>query len=208
MNPFKILGLKNNATIKETKKRFRKLSLETHPDKGGDEDTYKNILEAYHLILDGYKVKEYKPKPKPNNTVTSLDVFITLEEGFSGCSRNINLSDGTLSIDIPAGMLPQQSCIYEGNGPKNEEGVRGILNVTIKFIMPEGFTFEKYLTETVLVYSIKLKSVPKTVPITVCGKTKRIKMPSNVYDGMFLKVKDFGYCNGGVKHPLFVRICL
>ena len=171
MNPFKTLGLENNASIEKTKKRFRKLSMKMHPDKGGDE-------------------------------------FITLEEGMCGCERNITLRSGTVKVEIPKGMLPMQSVNYERMGEKNQDGVRGTLCVTVKFIMPEGFTFERYLTETVLVYSVKLKTIPKTISITLCGKTKKIKMPSKLYDGMFLKVKDFGYCNGGVRHPLYVRICL
>lgn len=210
MNPFKTLGLENNASIEETKKRFRKLSMTMHPDKGGDEVEYAKLLDAYKLILDGYKVvvPVYIPKPKPNNTITPVDVFITLEEGMCGCERNISLRSETVKVDIPKGMLPMQSVNYEGMGEKNQDGVRGILCVTVKFIMPEGFTFERYLTETVLVYSIKLKTIPKTISITLCGKTKKIKMPSKLYDGMFLKVKDFGYCNGGVRHPLYVRICI
>ena len=209
-NPYKILNLPNNCDIHEVKKQFRKLSLEMHPDKGGDEKEYTTILEAYKLIMGGYRVEipVYKPKPKPNDRTTFVDVFITLDDGMNGCSRNINLKDGSVSVWIPAGMLPMQNCIYENKGEKNEDGVRGNLSITVKFTMPEGFTFERYLTETVLVYSIKLKTIPKTIPITLCGKTKRIKMPSKIYDGMFLKVKDFGYCNGGVKHPLYVRVCI
>lgn len=210
MNPFRTLGLKDNASIEETKKRFRKLSMKMHPDKGGDEAEYAKLLDAYKLILDGYKIviPVYVPKPKPNNTVTPVDVFITLEEGMCGCERNISLRSETVKVDIPKGMLPMQSVNYEGMGEKNQDGVRGMLCVTVKFIMPEGFTFERYLTETVLVYSVKLKTIPKTISITLCGKTKKIKMPSKLYDGMFLKVKDFGYCNGGMKHPLYVRICI
>ena len=210
MNPYKILDLPNNCDITEVKKQFRKLSLEMHPDKGGDENKYASILEAYKLIVGGYRVETpvYRPKPMQNNKTTSVDVFITLEEGMTGCSRNINLKDGVVRVDIPAGMLPMQNCFYEKRGEKNEDGLRGNLSVTIKFIMPEGFTFERYLTETVLVYSVKLKTILSTISITLCGKTKKIKMPSKLYDGMFLKVKDFGYCNGGVKHPLFVRLCL
>ena len=210
MNPYKLLGLKDNASIEETKKRFRKLSLKLHPDKGGDEEVYAKLLEAYHLILDGYKVEVpvYKPKPKPNNQVTYIDVFLTLEEGFNGCKRNVYHKDGNLVIDIPQGVLPDQTLIYDGYGETNSDGVRGKLSVDIKFIMPEGFTFERYLSETVLVYSVKFKNRAVDFTVTVNNKSKKIKMPSKVYDGMFLKVKNFGYVNGGTKHPLYVRIGL
>ncbi len=210
MNPYKLLGLKDNASIKETKKQFRQLSLKLHPDKGGDEEIYAKLLEAYHLILDGYKVEIpiYKPKPKPNTHVYNVDVFITLEEGFNGCERNVSLKDGSAKVRIPSGMLPNQSVSFEGLGEMNSDGVRGTLCTTIKFIMPDGYTFERHLSEIVLVYSVKFKNKPMDFTVTLNNKTKKIKMPSKVYDGMFLKVKDFGYVNDGKPHPLYVRIGL
>lgn len=210
MNPFEILGLKNNATIAETKRHFRKISLQLHPDKGGTEEQYTMLLDAYKQILDGYTVEipVYKPRPKENNSITSFDIFITLDEGFAGCTRNIYLNNEVINISIPKGILPMQSVQYPGCGEKNADGIRGILNITIKFIMPGGFTFERYLVETVLVYSVKFRNVPKEFTITVNNKTKKIRTPSKVYNGMFLKVKDFGYINGGIRQPLYVRLSI
>lgn len=209
-NPFSILGIPNNTSIKETKKCFRKLSMRAHPDKGGDEKQYAKFLDAYHLILNGYKITapHYKPTPKPNNNIYSVDVFITLDEGFMGCQRNIYLKDGISNITIPKGVIPMQNIIFDGAGETNNDGVRGKLSVTIKFIMPEGFTFEKYLTDTVLVYNVRFKEIPKIFNITVCNKTKKVKVPSKIYNGMFLKINDFGYVNNNKKNPLYVKIII
>ena len=52
---YKILGVDRNATAEEIKKAYRKLARENHPDKGGDEDTFKQINEAYEVLSDQKK---------------------------------------------------------------------------------------------------------------------------------------------------------
>ena len=43
---YQILGVNQNATQDEIKKAYRKLAVEHHPDKGGDENKFKKISEA------------------------------------------------------------------------------------------------------------------------------------------------------------------
>lgn len=38
-----ILGIDRNATTTEIRAAYKKLSLETHPDKGGDEERFKEV---------------------------------------------------------------------------------------------------------------------------------------------------------------------
>lgn len=45
-----ILGLPPCAPLADAKKRFRELTREHHPDRGGDEDTYKRIVAAWSYI--------------------------------------------------------------------------------------------------------------------------------------------------------------
>lgn len=58
-----ILGVKSNSTEKEIKSAYRKLSLKFHPDKNeGDkffEERFKEINEAYEILGDIHKRKEY-----------------------------------------------------------------------------------------------------------------------------------------------------
>ena len=55
MNPYNILGVNKNASQDEIKKAFRKKALEYHPDKGGSEEKFKQINEAYSMISDPNK---------------------------------------------------------------------------------------------------------------------------------------------------------
>ena len=56
---YKILGVSKNATKEEIKKAFRKLAHKHHPDKGGDEASFKDISEAYNVLSNDKKRAEY-----------------------------------------------------------------------------------------------------------------------------------------------------
>jgi len=55
---YKVLGLKQGATIQEVKKAHRKLALQNHPDKGGDADKFREIQEAYETLDKILKIKQ------------------------------------------------------------------------------------------------------------------------------------------------------
>ncbi|MGI5827222.1 MAG: molecular chaperone DnaJ [Patescibacteria group bacterium] len=49
---YKILGVEKNASEAEIKNAFRKKAHEHHPDKGGDEEKFKEVNEAYQVLKD------------------------------------------------------------------------------------------------------------------------------------------------------------
>src|SRR3954463_552204 len=58
-NYYDILGVDKKATQDDVKKAFRKLAQKHHPDKGGDEAKFKEITEAYSILSDDKKRREY-----------------------------------------------------------------------------------------------------------------------------------------------------
>ena len=60
---YKILGVKRNAEEKEIKKAYRKLARQHHPDVNPNDKTaeerFKEITEAYGVLMDPLKRKEY-----------------------------------------------------------------------------------------------------------------------------------------------------
>ncbi len=57
---YNVLGVPKNATQDDIKKAFRKLAHKYHPDKGGtDESKFKEITEAYSVLSDDKKRREY-----------------------------------------------------------------------------------------------------------------------------------------------------
>lgn len=56
---YEILGIGKNASADEIKKAYRKLAIEHHPDRGGDEAKFKELSEAYEVLKDPEKRKRY-----------------------------------------------------------------------------------------------------------------------------------------------------
>lgn len=61
MDYYEILGVSKSATQEEIKRAYRKLALKYHPDKGsgGDEKKFKEINEAYQVLSDPVKRRQY-----------------------------------------------------------------------------------------------------------------------------------------------------
>lgn len=58
-NYYETLGVEKKATQDDIKKAFRKLAQKYHPDKGGDEAKFKEITEAYSVLSDERRRREY-----------------------------------------------------------------------------------------------------------------------------------------------------
>jgi curved DNA-binding protein CbpA len=56
---YKILRVEPSATEEEIKAAYRKLAHQHHPDKGGNEDKFKEINEAYQILSDKYQRGAY-----------------------------------------------------------------------------------------------------------------------------------------------------
>ena len=59
MSPYITLGVDKTATKTEIKKAYYRLAKEKHPDKGGDEEDFKPIAEAWAVLQDDEKRAEY-----------------------------------------------------------------------------------------------------------------------------------------------------
>lgn len=55
MNYYEKLGLQRGASIEEIKKAYRSMAMKHHPDRGGDEQRFKEIEEAYRTLSDPEK---------------------------------------------------------------------------------------------------------------------------------------------------------
>jgi molecular chaperone DnaJ len=117
INYYDVLGVTKDATQDDIKKAYRKLSKIHHPDKNDgnkeSEDKFKDISEAYEVLSDETKRKQYDRfgsdfKQKESNHSRyedffrqqkrqvfygqhiKLDVKLTLEEILTGLNKTIN----------------------------------------------------------------------------------------------------------------------
>jgi len=56
---YKVLEIDKNANESEIKKAYRKLAVKHHPDKGGDQEKFKEITQAYEVLSDAEKRSTY-----------------------------------------------------------------------------------------------------------------------------------------------------
>jgi DnaJ family protein A protein 2 len=56
---YELLGVDKSASTAEIKKAYRKLAIQHHPDKGGDEEKFKEITRAYEVLSDEGKRSQY-----------------------------------------------------------------------------------------------------------------------------------------------------
>jgi molecular chaperone DnaJ len=56
---YEVLGVSKTASADEIKKAFRRLAVQHHPDRGGDEAKFREVNEAYEVLKDDSKRKRY-----------------------------------------------------------------------------------------------------------------------------------------------------
>lgn len=52
-DPYHTLGVSRNASEDDIKKAYKKLAMEYHPDRGGDQEKFKEVTAAYEQIKNG-----------------------------------------------------------------------------------------------------------------------------------------------------------
>jgi len=81
---YEILGVSKDATSEQIKKAYRKKALEHHPDRGGDQEEFKKINEAYQTLGDPQKRSSYDRFGKAGVNEGFSQGFGGQTEGFGG----------------------------------------------------------------------------------------------------------------------------
>lgn len=150
-DPYRVLGIKPNATEDEVKKAYKKMSMKHHPDRGGNHDDFVRVQQAYNQIKNPEPEPEYPQGFGPsgfqgmggfedlfrqhfsnqfnNQPQRNADVrivyHITLEELVAGGSKNVDIrytgGSRTVSIQIPKGIQDGSEVQYQGFGADTVE---------------------------------------------------------------------------------------
>lgn len=124
MNPYEVLGIGRGATKDDVKKAYRKLALQHHPDRGGDENRFKDITQAHSILSDDEKRRMYDMTGRTDDAP---------QPGFPGGFNPFDLFGGMFrQPEKQSTQLPPKIVTVE---IELEEAIRGTtieLNVTVE----------------------------------------------------------------------------
>ena len=86
-NFYDVLGIQKDASEGDIRKAYKKLAIKYHPDKGGDEEKFKEISEAYSVLSDSQKRQNYDRFGTVDNNDMNMndfqDIFSNMFGGFN-----------------------------------------------------------------------------------------------------------------------------
>jgi molecular chaperone DnaJ len=112
---YEVLGVNKNASADELKKAYRRAAVEHHPDRGGDEEKFKELSEAYEVLKDNEKRKRYDQFGHSGVGGNGGNPFAN--GGYS--SQNVNFDFGDL------GLGDLFSSFFGGNQSSQRRQTRG-----------------------------------------------------------------------------------
>ena len=196
---YKLLGVAKTASGEEIKKAYRKLAMKYHPDRTkGDkaaEERFKKISEAYAVLSDSKKRKEY-------DTFGSEGFHerFSQEDIFRGSNFNDIFSDLGFDLnDLFSSRGGRSRFTFTGGGPFGGAGQQQQAQMKgsdVVYEMP--LTLREIATGT-----------NKTVTLQHQGQTERInvKIPKGLLSGKKLRLNGKGNPSpyGGPAGDLFIQ---
>lgn len=123
MDYYETLGVNHTTQPTEIKQAYRKLASKHHPDKGGDPEQFKKIQEAWDVLGDVDKKREYdNPAPKWESQIPPDfgDLFGNI---FNGRGRQQKNPDGQINIEISL-LEAYEGMDYHINFPGEELAIK------------------------------------------------------------------------------------
>lgn len=149
-NYYDILNIKKNSTQEEIKKQYKILAMKNHPDKGGDANKFKLISEAYQVLSDPIKRKQYD-NPLNKFNINNNNVQLTPEELFATLFKN-KLSNSIFNNfdnfnNFSNNMINESREIYINGNTKIEKIIQNrngvIKQIIIKTDLQTGKQFQE-----------------------------------------------------------------
>ena len=200
---YAILGVAKGASQPEIKKAYRSLARDNHPDsKPGNkeaEERFKEISEAYSVLSDETKRKQYDEQ---------RTLFGQLKNGFGPQRGAPGWQGGSQQFDFDINDLLGGMFGGRARGPQPSRGRRGAdleTEATITFEQAlEGVTLPLQMTSDAPCHTCNGTGArPGTVP-KVCAKCQGSGMMTGTAGGLFAMTETCDECRGRgliVEHP-------
>ena len=118
-----MLGLAANAPLAAWRPAFSVAIHSVHPDRGGDPDQARRVIDAYRLLMRLETEKHQHPSvcshsyPEPDQPVPFQ---ITIQEAFAGVRRNALLNQGqSFQVRLPPGMRAGDLVTFDGHSGRS-----------------------------------------------------------------------------------------
>ncbi|KAJ9473032.1 Chaperone protein DnaJ [Diplonema papillatum] len=113
-NLFEVLGVSVSSDERAIKKAYKELALKHHPDKGGDQEMFKKVNEAYDILMDEEQREKYITLVQANTHSSVLDQFVRQQEEFA---KENNLARPSSKYERTCrnwmkGRCTQKACLY------------------------------------------------------------------------------------------------
>ncbi len=207
---YRTLGITKSASQDEIKKAYRKLAMKYHPDKNpGDknaEDRFKEVSEAYAVLSDPEKRKQYDTFGSEGFQRRFSQEEIFRDFDFGSIFREFGFSGGRGQNIFTQFFGGPGSSSFRGRGP----AMRGN--------RPQGFgtAGSGFNKGKDLVYELSLslkdasKTTEKTISYQSAGRQEKInvKVPAGVDTGKRLRLSGKGEPgpHGGPAGDLYIQI--
>jgi molecular chaperone DnaJ len=222
-NFYDVLGVKKESSQDEIKKAYRKLAVEHHPDKGGNEETFKKISEAYDTLGDEEKRKQYDLGNNNPFGGFNGDPFSMFNDLFNNARQpkhrrapdkivdlNIGTVDSYLGKNVDINFSRKINC-NSCNGQGGERVVCNTCNGTGTITQRMGNSFFSNIFQTPCNSCLGKGYNLKTICFSCAGEGKNnefqtvnINLPHGISDGQMIKAKQMGdYSEGSFGDVLF-----
>jgi molecular chaperone DnaJ len=196
---YKILGLERGADRDEVKKAFRKLAAKYHPDKkGGDEEKYKEVTEAYAVLGDEKKKAEYDSYGHAFNNAGNGGGF----GGFNWGDFQQQAGAGGFEFDLNDIF---ENFGFGGGGARTTRGRDISIDINLSFNESVfGVTRKVLLTKNNTCTHCEgsgAKTGTEKVSCTTCGGNGKIRETRQSIMGSFSTVRECSDCRGTGKIP-------
>lgn len=223
-NLYQVLGVSESASQDEIKKAYRKKAIESHPDKGGNEEEFKKITGAYDVLGDENKRRQYdsqRNNPFGQGGFNPFEEFFQ-QQGFHTPRRrnapdkivevNLGVLESFNSVEKEITFLRNSECTPckgQGGDRKMCDKCGGSGQIQVRYgnglfiqIIKQpcdlcGGQGSTITNKCVFCGGQGIKTEPTSV---------KIKIPHGLDEGQFLKLQGKGDYHNGVYGNLILKV--